>query len=158
MKRNWRRKYRKETEAQNTNSLESIEEEEVPVQQPQVSTATQQHRSRFSIWLSIVCYSFALTILLAVFAEWATDRISSSLNFGQQTPVVNNNTYYEINEEAYTEFDGASTTATPVEEILETALAQPESSEDFQYQLQALYLVILGAVAGYLQVIQHYRS
>jgi hypothetical protein len=155
MNRNWRNKYHKEVEFLPINedlneSSESDPEDLPPPSHLSVSQITRS--SRFSIWLSVICYSFALSIVIATFYGWATTTEETS------QPTVNQTLSADFSEEVSAEFEEfpelSQLNQSNLEENLQQIIQDPSSETLFRERLNSLYLVILGAVAGYLHAVR----
>jgi hypothetical protein len=148
MNRNWRNKYHKESEIQKVNEDPSEHSDSDPEgYQLPVTFQTNQtpHSRRFSIWLSTICYILALSIAIALSYDWATTTTEE-----EKLPTVaaEPNNYPADCE--FSEFDQPD-----LEETLRQIVEDPVREPLFRERLNSLYLVILGAVAGYLHAIRH---
>jgi hypothetical protein len=157
MNRNWREKYHRDNEPQQDNqeTPEPSESDSDDYQQPGDTSQLSQNlhsRCRFSIWLSAVCYSFALLVLVATFIDWSTTAPDSD------QPNADPATFSAADDEAYTEFEVDELSQLNLDETLQQIVDNPTREAVFRERLNSLYLVILGAVAGYLHAIHRASS
>jgi hypothetical protein len=151
MNRNWKERYHKESSLQNIQERdESSSSDSEEYQVPSELTPNQNPRShQFSLWLSRICYAFAISILVLTFYDWSTTTDSQrEENIEPTIPTFNEA------EEISAEFEPCDISQLNIEEGVQQIIAEPAREAQFQERLQSLYLVILGAVAGYLQAIR----
>jgi hypothetical protein len=149
MNRNWRNKYHKESEFDQANKDPSEHSDSDPeeYQLPLTLPANQvPHSRRFSIWLSTICYILALSIVIALSYDWATTTVDENISPATATTQRSNTT-------ADCEF--AEFSQPDIEDTLHQIVEDPEREPLFRERLNSLYLVILGAVAGYLHAIRN---
>jgi hypothetical protein len=156
MNRNWRNRYHKELDSPQLNEDHSEPSDSEPEElgPPSVLPVNPNPRSRrFSIWISAVCYTFALSILIAISLDWATTTVDENRQPTSDCPINLTETYEPSADFEFREFSPPD-----LEENLQQIIEDPARGSLFRERLNSLYLVILGAVAGYLQAIQRVNT
>jgi len=148
MKRNWITKYHKDNQqlpqVPEASDESSDSGSESTNSSNEIRSSQAHFRQRFSVWLNIVCYTAALSILIYLFADWATNRI----------PIDPETDEPDLSDQSSNFPEPESVISPDQKAQLERILEDPQQESSFRDRLNSLYLVLLGAVAGYLHALR----